>query len=73
MSSNIDPTKPTSGIAFTADVRANFQAAKNEIEAMQVVDSSGDFLGLTGKVFLTQAEYDALSPPVSTIWYLVTA
>src|SRR5262245_40391839 len=35
MTSAIDPTKPTSGAALTADVRANFLAAKNEIEALQ--------------------------------------
>ena len=35
MTSAIDPTKPTSGHAFTADVRANFGAAKSEIEALQ--------------------------------------
>lgn len=35
MSSNIDPTKPGTGVAYTADVRANFLAAKNEIEALQ--------------------------------------
>lgn len=35
MASNIDPTKPESGSAKTADVRANFDAAKSEIEALQ--------------------------------------
>lgn len=35
MASNIDPTKPTSGLAYTADVRANFTASKTEIEALQ--------------------------------------
>ncbi|MEW5709844.1 MAG: hypothetical protein AB1830_13215 [Pseudomonadota bacterium] len=35
MASNIDPNKPTSGNAKTADVRANFAAAKAEIEALQ--------------------------------------
>lgn len=35
MSSNIDATKPTTGNAFTSDVRANFLSAKNEIEALQ--------------------------------------
>jgi hypothetical protein len=33
--SNIDVTKPTEGMALTADVRANFQAAFNEITALQ--------------------------------------
>ncbi len=31
--SAIDATKPTAGTALTADVRANFLAAKNEIDA----------------------------------------
>lgn len=35
MSSLIDPTKPTATAATTASVRANFTAAKNEIEALQ--------------------------------------
>jgi hypothetical protein len=35
MTSNIDPTKPTSGTAFTADVRSNFQKAHDEIGALQ--------------------------------------
>lgn len=35
MTSNIDPTKPTEGVALTADVRQNFQYAKDEIELLQ--------------------------------------
>jgi hypothetical protein len=35
MTSNIDPSKPTSTHAFTADMRANFLIAKTEIEALQ--------------------------------------
>jgi len=35
MTSNIDPTKPTEGVALTADVRQNFQHAKDEIEVLQ--------------------------------------
>lgn len=35
MASAIDPTKPTSGTATTESVRANFAAAKSEIEALQ--------------------------------------
>ena len=35
MTSAIDPTKPVGPVAQTADVRANFQAAKDEIEALQ--------------------------------------
>jgi hypothetical protein len=37
MASNIDPTKPITGAATTASVRANFAAAKAEIEALGVV------------------------------------
>lgn len=36
MTSNIDPTKPETGLATTQSVRDNFQAAKTEIEALQV-------------------------------------
>ncbi|WP_343714042.1 hypothetical protein [Inquilinus sp.] len=32
MASNIDPTKPETGLATTASVRLNFQAAKDELE-----------------------------------------
>jgi len=35
MASNIDPTKPTTGTALTADVRANFQHAYDEITDLQ--------------------------------------
>lgn len=35
MTSAIDPTKPTQGEASTADVRANFQIAADEISALQ--------------------------------------
>ena len=38
MASNIDASKPASVRAFTADVRANFAAAKSEIEALQTSD-----------------------------------
>jgi hypothetical protein len=38
MASQIDASKPTSVRAFTADVRANFAAAKSEIEALQTSD-----------------------------------
>ena len=39
MASSIDPTKPTTGTALTADVRQNFQDAKDEIEALQTFDT----------------------------------
>lgn len=35
MASAIDDTKPAAGNAYTADMRANFAAAKSEIEALQ--------------------------------------
>ena len=41
MTSAIDPTKPTSPAAYTADVRANFAAAKSEIEALQASGGGG--------------------------------
>jgi len=40
MTSAIDPTKPSGPVAYTADVRANFAAAKSEIEALQNVSAS---------------------------------
>jgi hypothetical protein len=43
MVSQIDPTKPAYGKAYTADVRANFQYAHDEIEALQT-----DYLPLLG-------------------------
>ena len=35
MTSAIDPSKPTAGVAYTADIRANFQTAANEISALK--------------------------------------
>jgi hypothetical protein len=35
MASNIDPTKPSYGKAYTSEVRKNFQYAKDEIEELQ--------------------------------------
>jgi len=48
MASAIDPTKPTTGNAFTPDVRQNFAHAKAEIEALQGSTASGPFLPLAG-------------------------
>jgi hypothetical protein len=53
MVSNIDPDVPNSPHAYTADMRANFAAAKDEIEAMQAAVEAlppppYDFLPLTG-------------------------
>ena len=46
MSSLIDPTKPTAVLALTSDVRANFAAAKSEIEALQGFEGDGPYLPL---------------------------
>lgn len=48
MASDIDPSKPIEGSPQTANVRANFLAAKNEIEALQAA-GGGD---------MTSAVYD---------------
>jgi hypothetical protein len=49
MTSNIDPTKPVAGNPSTADVRANFQTAANEISALQqVTQYIGAAYGPTG-------------------------
>ncbi len=49
MASNIDDTKPLTGagLALTADVRANFTAAKSEIEALQIGKSDLSSLAST--------------------------
>ena len=46
MTSAIDPTKPASPYAYTADQRANWSAAKSEIEALQT--AGGTYLPLSG-------------------------
>ena len=47
MASNIDITKPSTGAATTQSVRDNFQAAKEEIEALQDNPVIGDSLTIT--------------------------
>lgn len=54
MTSAIDPSKPGSPVAYTADVRANFSAAKSEIEALQAV-MSADPLHLTATSIILEA------------------
>lgn len=49
MTSAIDPTKPTDHIAFTADVRQNFQFAHDEITALQ--NMAGTSAPLNSPVF----------------------
>jgi hypothetical protein len=53
MASQIDASKPTSVRAFTADVRANFAAAKSEIEALQTSDGVSFTQSGTGAVSRT--------------------
>jgi hypothetical protein len=47
MTSNIDPSKPTSGNAYTADVRQNFFTAQSEISNLQAGELTGS-LGIFG-------------------------
>lgn len=59
MSSAIDPTKPADGApAVKADLRANLEAAKGEIEALQAAQLAGG--GLAGQVLAkaSGADYD---------------
>jgi hypothetical protein len=48
MVSQIDATKPSAPIAYTADMRANFAAAKNEISLLQTKTTGGPWLPLGG-------------------------
>jgi hypothetical protein len=66
MPSQIDPTKPTEGMASTADVRANFQAAKDEIEALQGGFGSGAQIGDFLYAFLPSANAIQLVSGAST-------
>jgi len=59
MTSAIDPTKPGDLLAYTADVRENFAAAKSEIEALQTAVADGP-TNISG---LPDAQPDG-SPPV---------
>lgn len=58
MTSAINPTNPTEGAATTASVRANFQAAKDEIEALQQARKYN-----VGDVFL----HASTTPPSGTL------
>lgn len=51
MTSAIDPTKPATGNPQTADVRENFSAAKNEIEALQATVAALDAATFTPTVY----------------------
>jgi hypothetical protein len=46
----IDPAKPAGPVAYTADVRANFQAAQDQIDALAAANDDGPFLPLDGSV-----------------------
>jgi hypothetical protein len=47
MASAIDITKPTTGNAYTADVRQNFATASSEISALQAAVAAGVPSGIT--------------------------
>ena len=56
MSSAIDPTKPGEGTAYTSDVRANFLAAKQEIEALQAVQATDTYHVVHAFNYFTDAQ-----------------
>lgn len=61
MASLIDPTKPADGVpAVKADLRANLQAAKDEIEALQAGGAALPAGGLTGQRLtkLSDSDFD---------------
>jgi hypothetical protein len=64
MTSAIDATKPRSGQAETADVRANFAAAKSEIEALQTASIGAPFVPTLGGTMLGPLTLfrDAINP-----------
>jgi hypothetical protein len=70
MSSQIDITKPAAVLAYTADVRANFAIAADEISALQaprmgVTDGSDAGLGEIGQ-YLTTENIDGVSLVANT-------
>ena len=52
--SNVDPTKPTSGLAYTADVRSNFAIIKQELEVLQGNLSGASEVNLFNQLTLAQ-------------------
>jgi hypothetical protein len=69
MASLIDSTKPTTGQALTADVRQNFQHAKDEIEALQdTVTSSFADLAAFPVTGLANKIYIALDTDIAYYW-----
>lgn len=72
MTSAIDPTKPTTFVAYTADVRNNFQIAANEITALQSTAAGGGVIlqvvTSTSNVLITPlATYVAMRQTMPTV------
>lgn len=65
MASSIDETKPTATTALTADVRANFSAAKTEIEALQTDKAALADLASTATDDGTKGFHLVSYPPLS--------
>lgn len=65
MTSQIDPTKPTEDKAYTADVRANFLFAHDEISALQ--DSLISFENQAGDIATLQAQVATLQTTVASL------
>lgn len=63
MTSLIDPTKPVAGTPTTASVRANFAAAKTEIEALQA--QTAQLTGMPRQMVFAKAQ-SYLEPMTST-------
>jgi hypothetical protein len=74
VTSNIDDTKPGTGLAFTADVRANFTIAKQEITNLQNIISGlqNDIAALKERS-QTAVGLVTDSPPNTTSTVYVTA
>lgn len=72
MTSAIDPSKPTTFVAYTADVRSNFQIAYNEITALQSAAVGGNqqiiqlVTSTTNVTVATSASYVAMRQSVAT-------
>jgi hypothetical protein len=74
MTSAIDPTKPTTGIAYTQDVRDNFNTAANEIGALQaaLATAQADIQALKARTMVA-ASSQTPNPPNTTSTAFVTA
>lgn len=72
MTSNIDPTHPVTGQALTANVRANFQAAYDEITALQ--DGVSDNVSILASMInadLTVAGDQTITMPNAPNGYII--